>query len=67
MTVQLLSPAGRPAAITRDLEDFWNSGYHAVRRELRGRYPKHPWPEDPRQAEATALTRVRFERGGGTA
>ena len=67
VTVQLLSPAGRPAAITRDLEDFWNSGYHAVRRELRGRYPKHPWPEDPRQAEATALTRVRFERGGGTA
>ena len=47
LTVQLLSPAGRPAAITRDLAGFWRSGYAEVRRELRGRYPKHAWPEDP--------------------
>lgn len=62
VTVQLLSPAGRPAALTRDLAGFWSSGYSEVRRELRGRYPKHPWPEDPRQAVATALTKARLER-----
>ena len=62
VTVQLLSPAGRPAALTRDLAGFWSSGYAEVRRELRGRYPKHPWPEDPRQAGATALTKARLER-----
>jgi ATP-dependent helicase HrpB len=62
VTVQLLSPAGRPAALTRDLAGFWSSGYAEVRRELRGRYPKHPWPEDPRQAVATALTKARLER-----
>ena len=62
VTVQLLSPAGRPAALTRDLAGFWSSGYAEVRRELRGRYPKHPWPEDPRQAVATAFTKARLER-----
>jgi ATP-dependent helicase HrpB len=62
VTVHLLSPAGRPVAITRDLAGFWNSGYGPVRRELRGRYPKHPWPEDPRQAVATAFTRNRLAR-----
>ncbi len=62
VTVQLLSPAGRPAALTRDLAGFWSSGYAEVRRELRGRYPKHPWPEDPRQAVATALTKARLKR-----
>ena len=64
VTVQLLSPSGRPAAITRDLAGFWTGGYVEVRRELRGRYPKHPWPDDPRRAVATAHTKNRLERSG---
>jgi ATP-dependent helicase HrpB len=60
LTMQLLAPSGRPAAITRDLAGFWTGGYAEVRRELRGRYPKHPWPEDPRTAVATALTKARL-------
>jgi ATP-dependent helicase HrpB len=48
--VHLLSPAGRPAAITKDLAGFWEHGYAEVRRDLRGRYPRHSWPVDPRQA-----------------
>ncbi|MFF7989759.1 ATP-dependent helicase HrpB [Kitasatospora xanthocidica] len=59
LTVQLLSPAGRPAAITGDLENFWRNGYHAVRADLRGRYPRHPWPEDPTTAEPTKRTNAR--------
>jgi ATP-dependent helicase HrpB len=62
ITIQLLSPAGRPAAITRDLASFWKEGYGEVRRELRGRYPKHPWPEDPHQGVATALTKAGLKR-----
>ena len=62
VTVQLLSPAGRPAAITRDLAGFWQGAYQEVRRELRGRYPRHPWPEDPSTVPATALTRRRLEQ-----
>jgi ATP-dependent helicase HrpB len=47
VTVHLLTPAGRPAAITQDLAGFWRGSYRDVRRDLRGRYPKHAWPEDP--------------------
>jgi len=59
LTAELLTPAGRPAAITADLAGFWRHGYVAVRKELRGRYPKHPWPEDPLVAPATGRTKAR--------
>lgn len=57
ITFSLLSPAGRPVQVTRDLRSFWNGGYHEVRKELRARYPRHPWPDDPWTAQATHRTK----------
>jgi ATP-dependent helicase HrpB len=56
VTFHLLSPAGRPVQTTRDLRSFWERTYPEVRKELRARYPKHPWPDDPWTAEATHRT-----------
>ncbi len=50
LQLALLSPAGRPVAITADLAGFWRGGWADVRRDMRGRYPKHDWPEDPAKA-----------------
>ena len=59
LLLHLLSPAGRPVAVTGDIAAFWAGGYADVRKDLRGRYPKHPWPEDPVAAIATARAKPR--------
>ena len=56
VTFELLAPNGRPVQVTSDLRSFWENGYQEVRRELRARYPRHPWPEDPWTARATHRT-----------
>lgn len=61
LLVELLAPNGRPVQTTRDLRSFWTTTYAEVRRELRARYPKHPWPEDPWTARATHRTREKGE------
>jgi ATP-dependent helicase HrpB len=62
LLLKLLSPARRPVQITRDLVSFWNRGYHEVKKDLKGRYPKHYWPEDPYAAEPTRRARPRPSR-----
>ena len=57
--IHLLSPAGRPMQVTRDLRSFWNTVYPDVKKELKGRYPKHPWPDDPWSAVPTRFARRR--------
>jgi len=57
--LKLLSPARRPVQVTRDLQSFWTGTYHEVRKELKGRYPRHYWPEDPHQAEPTKRVKPR--------
>jgi ATP-dependent helicase HrpB len=59
VTMHLLSPAHRPVQVTRDLAGFWKSSYFDVRKDLRGRYPKHEWPEDPVNATPTKRTKRR--------
>jgi ATP-dependent helicase HrpB len=59
LLLKLLSPAGRPVQITRDLVSFWERGYHEVKKDLKGRYPKHYWPDDPYAAEPTRRVRPR--------
>jgi ATP-dependent helicase HrpB len=59
LLLHLLSPAYRPVQVTQDLSGFWARGYHDVKKDLKGRYPKHFWPDDPLQAQATARAKPR--------
>ena len=58
LTLELLSPAHRPIQTTRDLVSFWSGSWHDVAREMRGRYPKHSWPDDPANARPTLMTKA---------
>ena len=60
LQIHLLSPGQQPLQITQDLAGFWRSSYHDVKREMKGRYPKHPWPDDPLVAVATRYTKKRM-------
>lgn len=60
LTIHLLSPAQRPVQVTSDLSSFWRSGYFEVKKDLKGRYPKHYWPEDPLEAIPTNRTRAKM-------
>jgi ATP-dependent helicase HrpB len=61
ITVELLSPAGRPIQTTQDLPRFWQGSYKEVQKEMKGRYPRHFWPDDPANAQATARTKKRMD------
>jgi ATP-dependent helicase HrpB len=66
LRVTLLSPAGRPVQTTMDLPGFWAGSYADVRKDMRAQYPKHPWPEDPTQADPTLRAKARRPaRGAG--
>jgi ATP-dependent helicase HrpB len=60
--IHLLSPGYKPVQITQDLKSFWDNAYHEVRKELKSRYPKHSWPEDPWTAEAVRGARRRIPK-----
>ena len=64
LVLRLTSPAGRPIQTTRDLPGFWKGSWAAVAKEMRGRYPKHPWPDDPTQADPTLRTKKASARQG---
>ena len=57
LLIELLSPAARPIQTTRDLKGFWQGSYREVQKEMKGRYPKHFWPDDPANAAATTKTK----------
>jgi ATP-dependent helicase HrpB len=59
LVIELLSPAHRPVQVTRDLPNFWRGSYAAVKSDMRGRYPRHPWPDDPAAAQATRRAKPR--------
>ena len=63
ITFKLLSPAQRPLQVTRDLASFWKNAYVEVRKDMRGRYPRHYWPENPLEAEPTRRAKPRPPRG----
>ena len=64
LVLSLTSPAGRPIQTTRDLPGFWAGSWADVAREMRGRYPRHPWPDDPAAAAATLRTKNADARAG---
>ena len=64
LILHLLSPAKKPLQVTQDLASFWANSYTEVKKEMRGRYPKHPWPDDPLSAQATELTKKKMQHIG---
>ena len=62
LVIELLSPARRPVQKTADLPNFWDTSYADVRKDMRGRYPKHPWPENPRDALPVTRAKPRKNR-----